>query len=59
MGAVVAADTEDIATEALRLIVVQWEELPFILDQEEALGRRRRFCGPEPKATSWQMTASL
>ena len=38
VGAVVAADTEDIATEALRLIAVQWEELPFILDQEEALG---------------------
>lgn len=38
VGAVIAADTEDIATEALRLIAVQWEELPFILDQEEALG---------------------
>ena len=38
VGAVVAADNEDIATEALRLIAVQWEELPFILDQEEALG---------------------
>ncbi len=37
VGAVIAADTEDIATEALRLIDVQWEELPFILDQEEAL----------------------
>ncbi|MGD9290955.1 MAG: xanthine dehydrogenase family protein molybdopterin-binding subunit [Desulfobacterales bacterium] len=37
VGAVVAADTEEIAAEALRLIDVQWEELPFILDQEEAL----------------------
>lgn len=36
-GAVVVADTEDIADEALRLIKIDWEELPFVLDQEEAL----------------------
>ena len=33
----VAADTEDIALEALDLVEIQWEELPFVLDQEEAL----------------------
>jgi CO/xanthine dehydrogenase Mo-binding subunit len=37
VGAVVAAESEEIAKEALRLIEVEWEELPFILDQEEAL----------------------
>ena len=37
VGAVVAADSEEIAIEALRLIEVDWEQLPFILDQEEAL----------------------
>ena len=37
MGAVVAAESEEIAQEALRLIHVDWEQLPFILDQEEAL----------------------
>jgi len=37
VGAVVAADSEDIANEALRLLEVEWEELPFVLDQEEAL----------------------
>ncbi len=37
VGAVVAADSEDIAIEARRLIEVKWEELPFVLDQEEAL----------------------
>jgi CO/xanthine dehydrogenase Mo-binding subunit len=37
MGAVVAADTEDIAVEALRQIEVEWEIRPFVLDQEEAL----------------------
>jgi len=36
-GVAVAADSEDIAIEALRLIDVEWEELPFVLDQEEAL----------------------
>jgi xanthine dehydrogenase molybdenum-binding subunit len=36
-GMAVAADSEDIAIEALRLIDVEWEDLPFVLDQEEAL----------------------
>jgi len=37
VGAVVAADTEETAKEALRKIVVEWEQLPFVLDQEQAL----------------------
>jgi xanthine dehydrogenase molybdenum-binding subunit len=37
VGAVVAAESEEIAKEALRLIEMDWEQLPFILDQEEAL----------------------
>ncbi|MFC1986350.1 xanthine dehydrogenase family protein molybdopterin-binding subunit [Chloroflexota bacterium] len=37
LGCVVAADSVDIAEEALRLIDVDWEELPFVLDEEEAL----------------------
>ena len=37
VGVVVAADTEQIADEAIKLIEVEWEELPFVLDQEEAL----------------------
>ena len=37
VGAVVAAESEEIAKEAIRLIHVEWEELPFLLDQEEAL----------------------
>ena len=36
-GVAVAADSEDISIEALRLIDVEWEDLPFVLDQEEAL----------------------
>jgi len=36
VGAVVAADTEDIADEALKLIQVEWEERPFVLDVIEA-----------------------
>ena len=50
VGAVVAADTEDIATEALRLIAVQWEELPFVLDQEEALGPDAPVLRPEAES---------
>ncbi len=37
VGAVVVADTEDIAIEGLSRIAVAWEELPFVLDQEAAL----------------------
>jgi xanthine dehydrogenase molybdenum-binding subunit len=34
MGAAVAADTEEIASEALKLIAVEWEIRPFVLDQK-------------------------
>jgi len=37
MGAVIAAESEAIAQQAVSLIHIEWEELPFILDQEEAL----------------------
>ena len=37
VGVVVTADSEDIAKQALRLVHVEWEELPFVLDQEDAL----------------------
>src|SRR5512146_3182177 len=37
MGAVVVADSEEICDRALRLIKVEWEERPFILDMEESL----------------------
>jgi CO/xanthine dehydrogenase Mo-binding subunit len=36
MGVVVVADSEEICDRALRLIQLQWEERPFILDMEEA-----------------------
>jgi CO/xanthine dehydrogenase Mo-binding subunit len=36
MGVAVVADTEDICDRALRLIKIQWEERPFVLDMEEA-----------------------
>jgi len=39
VGAMVVADDEDIAYEALKFIDIEWEELPFVLDQEEALKR--------------------
>ena len=36
MGVVVVADSEEICDRALRLIDIQWEERPFILDMEDA-----------------------
>ena len=37
MGIVVVADTEEICDRALRLLDIEWEERPFILDMEESL----------------------
>ncbi|HAT72116.1 MAG TPA: hypothetical protein DCS63_04800 [Elusimicrobia bacterium] len=37
VGAVVAAESEEIAEEALRLIKVDWEVLPFVLDPMAAM----------------------
>jgi len=47
VGAVVAADTEDIANEALKLIDVEWEERPFVLDQEAAAEPGAPLTRPE------------
>ena len=37
MGVAVVADSEEICDQALRMIEIEWEELPFILDMEESL----------------------
>lgn len=37
MGVAVVADSEEICDRALRLIDIQWEEQPFILDMQESL----------------------
>src|SRR5512136_2019795 len=37
MGVVVVADSEEICDRALRLLEIEWEERPFILDMEESL----------------------
>src|SRR4030043_244123 len=36
MGVAVVADTEEICDRALRLMNIEWEERPFILDMEES-----------------------
>ena len=46
-GAAVAADTEDIAEEALGLVQVEWEERPFVLDAEDALKPGAPLVNPE------------
>ena len=47
LGVAVAADTEDIANEALKLVEIDWEERPFNLDQEEALKPGAPLTNPE------------
>ena len=46
-GAAVAADTEDLAEQALRLIDVEWEVRPFVLEAEEALKPDAPLAHPE------------
>lgn len=46
-GAAVAADTEDLAEEALRLIDIEWEVRPFVLEAEEALKPEAPLALPE------------
>lgn len=47
MGVAVAAETEDIANEALKLVKIDWEERPFNLDPEEALKPGAPLSNPE------------
>ena len=37
IGVAIAADELDIADEALELVEIEWEELPFVIDVEKAL----------------------
>ncbi|MFA6003790.1 MAG: molybdopterin cofactor-binding domain-containing protein, partial [Elusimicrobiota bacterium] len=47
VGAVVAAESEAIAEEALKLIAVDWEVLPFVLDPLEAMKPGAPVIHPE------------
>jgi xanthine dehydrogenase molybdenum-binding subunit len=47
VGAVVAAESEEIADEAIRLINVEWEVLPFVLDPIEAMKKGAPLVHPE------------
>jgi len=47
VGAAVAADTEAVAEQALRLIDVEWKQRPFVLDVEEALKSGAPLANPE------------
>jgi xanthine dehydrogenase molybdenum-binding subunit len=49
MGIVVVADSEEICDRALRLLKIEWEELPFILDMEESLKPDAPKIMPEVK----------
>ncbi len=48
----VAADTPDLCDEALRLVKIEWEELPLILEPEDALKEGAPIVNPEVKKTS-------
>jgi CO/xanthine dehydrogenase Mo-binding subunit len=49
MGIIVVADSEEICDRALRLLKIEWEEQPFILDMEESLEPTAHKIMPEVK----------
>ena len=46
-GAIVIAETEDSAYEGVRALEVEWEQLPFVLDIDEALEENAPLSNPE------------
>jgi xanthine dehydrogenase molybdenum-binding subunit len=52
VGVAIAADTEAIAEQALRLVAVEWEQRPFVLDPEKALEPDAPLANPELLPTS-------
>ena len=52
VGAVVAADSQEILEKALELIEVEWEQLPFVLDRYEAKKLGAPIIHPEVNPTS-------
>jgi CO/xanthine dehydrogenase Mo-binding subunit len=49
MGVAVVADSEEICDRALRLMKIEWEERPFILEMEESLKPEAPKIMPEVK----------
>jgi CO/xanthine dehydrogenase Mo-binding subunit len=49
MGVIVVADSEELCDRALRLLKIEWEEKPFILDMEESLKSTAPKIMPEVK----------
>jgi xanthine dehydrogenase molybdenum-binding subunit len=47
VGVAIAADTEKIAEQALRLVEIEWEQLPFVLDPLEAMQPGAPVIHPE------------
>ena len=52
IGAIVVAETLDICEEALRLIKVDWEVLPTVVDPRESLKPGGTFVRFDPKGTA-------
>jgi xanthine dehydrogenase molybdenum-binding subunit len=51
MGVAIVADSEEICDRALRLIKIDWEERPFVLDMEESL----KTTAPKIMTEVWRL----
>lgn len=57
VGAFVVADNEEIAENALKVIKVEWEQRPFMLDVEKAIESGTPLTNPEefPDSNMWMV----
>jgi CO/xanthine dehydrogenase Mo-binding subunit len=59
VGVAVCAETEQTAVEALKLVEIEWEKLPFILDAEEALKPDAYVLAPGAQSNKLEDTREL
>jgi CO/xanthine dehydrogenase Mo-binding subunit len=58
MGVAVVADSEEICDQALKLIKINWEERPFILDMEESAKTGAPRIMPEVRRMNFRASGS-
>jgi len=51
VGAIVVAESEELCDEALRALVIEWEEMPFVVDIRKGRGADAPVIRPTPPAS--------
>jgi len=59
LGVAIVADSEDIATDALRLVKIQWEDLGSVVDVDDAMKPNAPIANPDAQVAMIQGTNIL